>query len=163
METAYIIITLAVLSLISCSSESALDGDKPAITPEAFGENEWPQKWQLMEMSGNIANIPPQRGRDMEWQEHYVLFQDGTFTKIRQWEDQPTQSKGTFRVSSNEHGKFIEFKHDLVNSLVGACVQGPHETLAITSENKLVGTWSMCDGPGLVYERVNYDVSVDGL
>ena len=163
MKTAHTIITLAILFLICCSPEPALEGDKPTATAETFGENEWPQKWQLMEMSGNVAGIPPQRGKEMEWQEYYVLLQDGTFTKIREWKHQPTRSKGTFRFSANEQGKFIDFKHDSVNNLVGACVQGPHETLVITSEKKLVGTWLMCDGPGLVYERVKYDASIDGL
>ena len=163
MKTAYNIITFALLFLISCTSEPPLDSHKADATAETFRADEWPQKWQLVEMSGNIANIPPQRAKEMEWQEYYVLFEDGSFTKDREWSQLPKRSKGTYQISVNEHGKYIEFKHDSANNLVGACIQGPAETLAITSENKLVGTWLMCDGPGLLYERVEYDVSKDGL
>lgn len=163
MKSFYGIIILTVFFQISCSTEPAVDKTEAEMTRETFAADKWPQKWQLTEMSGNIASIPPQRGNDMEWQEYYLLFEDGAFIKKREWDREPTQSKGTFRFTTNEFGKYIEFKHDSVNSLVGACVQGPDETLVIASENELRGAWSMCDGPGLVYERVKYDVAIDGL
>ena len=45
-------------------------------------EYEFPQKWVLVQMSGDIPNSVT-TGDQMSWQEYYLLKQDGTFIKSR--------------------------------------------------------------------------------
>ncbi len=111
--------------------------------------------WQLVEMSGSFSGIPPTTGDDMEWQETYTLFADNTFTKERQWEGEPKESGGTYQYVTLSDGEFLELSHASENNLIGNCTGDLKELLWFKSENKLEATWRNCDGPGLVYEKVN--------
>ena len=160
MKTIYLL-TSAFLLFTACSSDQMTE--EPAATKEVrnFADDEWPQKWQLVEMTGNMANTPPQKGQDMAWQEWYVLYKDGSFTKTRERGGEITESKGKYTIKSSDDRKYIELAHDADNDLVGSCVSGKIETLAVTSETSLRGTWLICDGPGLEYQRVEYNGAPD--
>jgi len=70
----------------ACTYNNVIEPQKKWVDPVQA-----PEKWQLIEMTGDIANRPPSTGGDMEWQEWYMLFPDHSFTKARV-RDQVTSS-----------------------------------------------------------------------
>lgn len=143
MKTKLILLFLIGI-LVSCMSEKNL--------------KECPEKWQLIEMSGNIANVPPSTGSDMSWQEWYLLNPDNTFTKTRERDNVTTEENGTYAIVTLSDGNYLELVYSSKNDMVGNCLNEPKEFLKINSEDELLtGTWSACDGPGLIYEKVEYD------
>ncbi len=137
-----IILTFLIGILVSCSSDKEID-----IEP-------CPVKWQLVRMSGNIANIPPSTGSDMAWQEWYVLYPDDTFIKTRERDNAVNEEKGTYAIVTLSDGEYLELTYKLKNDLIGNCSIDAKELLKINSEDELIGTWWACDGPGLFYEKV---------
>ena len=113
----------------------------------------YPQKWQLMEMPGNIADVPPSTGSDMAWQEYYLLYSDSIFIKSREEKNVITEETGRFAFVTLSDGKYLELIYELNNDQIGNCTSEAKELLKLATENKLIGTWWACDGPGLVYER----------
>jgi hypothetical protein len=118
-------------------------------------ENACTVKWQLVEMSGNMANVPPQKGEDMGWQESYILQADSTFTKERRG-DKQLQASGSYKMMTIGEEQFIEFSYNAASEIIGSCLGANKETLRL-SDGKLYGTWQACDGPGLTYERMTVD------
>lgn len=113
-----------------------------------------PVKWQLTSMSGNISNVPPTTGSDMDWQEWYLLYADNSFTKTRDRNNSVTEAAGTYRFITLSDGQYLELTYKADNSLIGNCVADLKELLKVAPEDELTGTWSACDGPGLVYKKV---------
>ena len=147
-----IFVSVITGSLISCSFNKGID---PENLNEKFDPAQYPQKWQLIEMSGSIATVPPSTGSDMYWQEYYLLYSDNTFIKFRKLEDNVvTKGTGNYALVILSDGKYLELIYESNNDLVGNCTGDANELLYLNSENKLIGTWSACDGPGLIYERV---------
>jgi len=140
-----IILTFLIGTLISCSSDKEIQREP------------CPEKWQLIKMSGNDANIPPSTGSDMAWQESYLLYPNGTFTKTRKRDNVTTEENGTYAIITLSDGKYLELVYKSKNDLIGNCTIEAKELLKITSEKELVGTWWACDGPGLFYEKVEYN------
>ncbi len=134
---------LIIFNIVSCSKDYN------------FASDQYPQKWQLIEMSGSIANVPPTGGSDMAWQEYYLLKSDSTFMKVRETDNVVKEEAGTFTFINLSDGKYLELIYTSDNDLIGNCTSEPKELLKLNSENKLIGTWWACDGPGLVYERVD--------
>lgn len=132
-------IFIIILVLGSCTKE--------------FDLEKFPQKWQLISMSGQILNSTT-TGPDMEWQETYFLNSNGTFTKSRERNGILTEASGTFVFKDLSDGKFLELSYESGTTLVASCTPGLKETLWVRSERKITGTWSYCDGPGLEYERI---------
>ncbi|MDH5475899.1 MAG: hypothetical protein OEX22_09435 [Cyclobacteriaceae bacterium] len=129
-------------TLTSCSYDEVLDSEQ------------YPQKWKLIEMSGNIANVPPSTGSDMTWQEEYLLYSDNTFIKSRERGNVVMEEIGTFDFVILSDGKYLELIYESDNDLIGNCTSKAEELLKLSSDNKLTGTWQACDGPGLVYKRI---------
>ena len=126
------------------------------VQPEKRGVAlEQPEKWQLVEMSGNIANVPPATGNNMTWQEWYVLYPDHSFTKTRVRDNITTSANGSYSVISSDK-QYLELMYPSDNTLIGNCTAEAKELFAIF-ENKIVSTWSMCDGPGLTYKKVKIE------
>ncbi len=115
----------------------------------------YPQKWQLVEMSGNIVNVSPSTGSDMAWQEYYILYDDNTFVKSRNRRNTINEEAGTFSFIDLSDGQYLELAYESDNDIIGNCSSEFKELLKLTSEYELVGTWLACDGPGLVYKRVD--------
>lgn len=112
-------------------------------------------KWQLVEMTGNMADVPPLKGEDMSWQESYTLKPDSTFTKERRG-DKQLQASGRYKFVEIGDEQFIEFNYDAASEIIGSCYAGSNEMLRLLN-GKLYGTWQACDGPGLTYERMTVD------
>ena len=91
-------------------------------------------------------------GSDMGWQETITLNPDGTFVKTRQEENKIQKATGTYEYVTLSDGKYLELNHEVQSDLVASCSSATKELLKVENNDKLVGTWQMCDGPGLVYE-----------
>lgn len=135
---------LIILSSCITGSESELEKKNP---------NQFPQKWELVQMSGNLANMSPDTGSEMAWQEYYLLKSDSTFTKLRTEEDKTVEEKGNYKFLYLRDGKYLELSYASANELIGNCTGEFQEMLRVESEKKLSGTWGACDGPSLFYER----------
>jgi len=113
-----------------------------------------PEKWQLVEMTGNIANVPPLTESKMPWQEWYVFYPDHSFSKIRVRDNVTIDANGSYRVVTLSDGQYLELLYPSVNDLIGNCSAEAKELLAIKHDDELIGTWWACDGPGLFYKKV---------
>jgi hypothetical protein len=136
-----LIILMLAVGLGSCSSE-------PAHPNELGG----PQKWELVKMTGSMINSVT-TGSDMSWQEYYFLNEDGTFFKSREQNGKVQEARGTYSRTPDEQSVLLTYQSGL--HLRASCLSDPsQEILNIVSSNKLVGTWNICDGPGLEYKLV---------
>jgi hypothetical protein len=138
--------------LISCTSSSELDFAGVDSEP-------YPQKWQLIKMSGQVQDSET-TGDNIFWQEHYLLNRDGSFIKVREQDKNTSEAAGTYEILDkfndglSPDGKYIIFTYPSENMLIGNCTSELTEHLQVTAENTLIGSWHACDGPGLVYKRV---------
>lgn len=135
-----LVMFLIICATLSCSKDENFDPDK------------YPQKWVLVKMTGQIPNSET-TGENMEWQEYYLLNPEGSFMKHREREGIEYEAAGSFTWVDETSGKFLELTFNADNEIIGNCFPTPTETLWLKSEDKLLGTWSNCDGPGLEYER----------
>ena len=137
-------------TLLACSQKEA----DPEVLAAKFNSGKFPQKWQLVSMSGNIANVPPQTGSDMLWQEFYLFNADNTFSKTRERNGVTTAISGKFSLGNIGKENYVELIYAADNEIIGNCYATATEELIIKSDIQLVSTWNACDGPGLVYKRV---------
>ncbi len=147
-----LIIGLFLLSVLTaCTNMEETD---PENLRENLSAEQNLQKWKLVEMSGNVANVPPSTGSSMAWQEYYELRPDHTFVKSREQDSGVIEETGTYAFVTLPDGEYLELTYDADNDLIGNCTSDSKELLFLQAENKLIGTWQACDGPGLVYEKV---------
>jgi hypothetical protein len=134
----------------SCTYNNVIKPEKnnELIPPQA------PTKWQLIQMTGNIANDPPVTGSNMDWQEWYILYPNHSFTKTRVRDKVTTSASGSYAMVTSSDGQYLELSYPTNNNLIGNCSAEPKEFLVIKSEDELASTWSACDGPGLLYKKV---------
>lgn len=105
-------------------------------------------------MTGNVANIPPQTGSDMSWQEFYLFNADGTFSKTRERDGVTKTITGKFSFKNIGQENYMELTYDEDSELIGNCYATATEELIIKSDIQLANTWNACDGPGLMYNKV---------
>lgn len=146
-----IFVTVLIGSFISCSLNKGIE-------PENLEENidieKYSHKWELIEMSGNIANMPTATGSAMEWQEYYILNLDSTFTKSRKRDNIVKEESGTYVFLTLSDGKYLELSYNSDNDLIGNCTSESKELLKLNSDNTMIGTWWACDGPALIYKKI---------
>lgn len=142
-----LILSLSFSTWVACSPHG---NDE---TQEEFSNDTFPQKWQLVEMSGQMANST-RTGKDIDWQEYYLLEKDGTFVKSRTRDGKTTTASGVYELNSNNPTeKQLILTFDEAGDLIGTCFSGDRKEILVFQDNKLSGTWQMCDGPGLIYEQ----------
>lgn len=105
-------------------------------------------------MSGNMPDSETSGDR-MAWQESYVLNEDLSFRKVREQSGETKEASGTYAFVNLSDGQYLELTYNAESELIGNCTGDAKELLRLEDENRLTGTWQACDGPGLVYERVN--------
>ncbi|MEJ8801592.1 hypothetical protein [Pontibacter sp. H249] len=149
-----LLLALALLCVLtSCSKDDTPD----AMTTE-FAAGEYPQKWQLVKMTGNIANAPALTGAAMPWQEFYVFNSNSSFTKTRERNGVTTAASGTFKIENLTTEKLLTLTYSSTNDIIGSCTSAEAtETLGFMSDGTLHNTWNACDGPGLAYKRVKFE------
>ncbi|RIJ36825.1 hypothetical protein [Pontibacter oryzae] len=141
-----VVLPLLVLVLFSC--------DKEKLSAEAeltFKELSEPQKWELVKMSGQIADSET-TGKAMPWQEYYTFNPDGSFTKVRAVEGSLISATGTYKYHITHSEKYIELIYPAYNDLIGSCTSAELKETLIVNENGLQSNWWACDGPGLWYK-----------
>lgn len=134
-------IFIVILAFGSCTSK---DNGK-------LSSEQYPQKWRLVKMSGQMANSET-TGNDMQWQEHYLLHADGTFVKTRDRNGEVSSESGTYEYQDLSDGRYLVLNYKADNPLIGNCTNDLQETLAIQPDGTLLSTWAACDGPGLEYK-----------
>ncbi|WP_221394596.1 hypothetical protein [Dyadobacter sp. NIV53] len=137
-------------TLLACSKKET----SPEGLTTKFNSEKFPQKWQLVSMTGNVANIPPQTGSDMSWQEFYLFNADGTFSKTRERDGVTKTITGKFSFKNIGQENYMELTYDEDSELIGNCYATATEELIIKSDIQLANTWNACDGPGLMYNKV---------
>lgn len=111
-------------------------------------------KWKLVKMTGSTSNSET-KGIDMEWQESYLLNENGTFQKLRETGESRSMASGTFKVISSPNKTTIEFLFSNENTILGSCYSSTlREVMVLSSNNMIYSTWSNRDGPGLEYKKV---------
>lgn len=146
-----------IIALASCTYNN-VELQKTGINSEN-GINQ-PEKWQLVEIYGSIANDPPLTGSNMGMQEWYVFYPDHSFTKTQVRDNVTTTASGSYAVVTSSDGQYLELTYPSDNKLIGNCTAEPKELLSIKSD-RLANTWSMCDGPGLIYKKVKNNVVLE--
>ncbi|MEM1408538.1 MAG: hypothetical protein AAGG59_17270 [Bacteroidota bacterium] len=147
-----LILKSLVIGLIAISCSSVEISELERI--EHLNAESYPQKWELVKMTGSIANQPASTGTDMAWQEYYVLFADGNFIKSRTHENTTGEEIGTYTFKPSSDTNYLELSYKYDSELIGNCSSEPMEFLILDDSNMLVATWWACDGPGLFYKRV---------
>ncbi|MBK8349341.1 MAG: hypothetical protein IPL08_17645 [Saprospiraceae bacterium] len=139
-KSSFLLLCLCVF--YSCSKENIKEA------------NDFPQKWQLFEMTGQIPNSVT-TGINMDRQEYYILKSNNTFVKHREKDGKTFEVKGVFVIKDGSDGKYIELTYDSKNDLIGNCDSSIKEYLSFKSDSEIYNTWSACDGPGLKYKKAN--------
>lgn len=135
---------LAVIAvLFSCNKN-----DDGTAENKLFGD------WRLIQMTGSLPNSE-RSGIGMEWQENYVLHSDGTFQKLRIRDGVVTEVSGIYRLIKSSNGRFLEFVFNSKSEIIGSCDSNLKEEMFFQSENTFSSTWENCDGPGLIYQKVD--------
>lgn len=143
-----ILIVLFSFGIVACVSDNS--GKEDSIL---LKDGQFPQTWELVSMSGMVANVPPTTGDEMAWQEVYLLNGDGTFIKSRDYEGSSIIGTGLYEKLELEDGEYFKFSYESDNDIIGNCTKETIEYLRFETANSLIGTWWACDGPGLFYNR----------
>lgn len=127
--------------LISCSQDNA-------VFPETY-----PQKWKLVKMSGSFSGSET-TGDQMAWQESYLFRSGNTAMKSRTRDGQVTEIQGTYELEKKSDGAYVTITYSSSSDIIGSCTSPSQELLYFNNNAELSSTWQNCDGPGLVYERI---------
>lgn len=145
----YILLLLTFLgSLFSCSADSDMNSEKSNAE-----QGQKANEWKLIKMSGSFKGSET-TGSEMSWQETITLNPDGTFVKTRIQDNEEQKATGTYEYVTLSDGKYLELNHEVQSDLVASCTSATKELLRVEENDQLIGTWQMCDGPGLVYKNV---------
>ncbi len=128
------------ISLVSCSDND----DKPSAS--------YVGQWTLTRMgSGN----PAANSIDvLLWEESYTFNSNNTFSKTRKKDGKTTTISGTYSVVKTTDQTQFELNYIAESDIIASCTSNIKENLyIINSIGSLYGTWSICDGPMLVYEK----------
>ena len=115
-------------------------------------ENQIIGNWKLIKMTNSMSNSETS-GSEMEWQETYQLFSDGTFLKSRDKDGNLTEVSGTFNFINNSNGALIELTFDTQSDIIGSCTANKKENLNLQSDTIFTNSWNACDGPTLKYKK----------
>jgi hypothetical protein len=136
------LIFIAFALLISCSGTDV-------IVTQAGCQG----KWELVKMSGRTLNSET-LGTEMEWQEFYLLNDNGTFSKSRTIASNTSQSTGTYNTNTNGTESYIELTYSTQSDIIGSCYGNLKEELYFNTSAILISTWQNCDGPRLEYRKI---------
>ncbi|WPR70582.1 hypothetical protein SLW70_11630 [Flavobacterium sp. NG2] len=134
-----------VLLMTSCSCSR--DSDDEAIEDYYLGS------WELVQMTGSFHGSET-TGQDMEWQERYQFNKNGSFTKRRTTNSGTKEAQGTYYIRKLADEVTLMLRYPEDNDIVASCISQHEEVLYFTDDKSLSGSWSACDGPGLLYKKV---------
>lgn len=137
-----VIITFILLTFINCNSD---DSESEIVLNE---------KWVLTKMTGSIPDSET-TGSEMEWQEFYLFTSGNVVTKSREKDGVITEIKGTYKLTNYSNESLLEITYFEESDIIGSCSSQLTETLYFKPDNILYSTWNNCDGPGLIYKRID--------
>jgi hypothetical protein len=140
-------LTIIIVAFLTVFSSCTKDNEETTTV-------DYSEKWTLVKMSGSKLNSETS-GTAMEWQEYYLLNNDGTFTKSRVRNAVKTTVSGTYTTIHYQDAKHLELTYLNDNDIIGNCTGDLKEDLYFVASNTLSSTWSACDGPGLEYQKVD--------
>lgn len=128
------------ISLVSCSDND----DKPS--------ESYVGRWTLTRMG---SNNPAANSIDvLEWEESYIFNSNNTFSKTRKRDGKTTTISGTYSVVKTTDQIQFELSYTAESDIIASCISNVKENLYIVNSiGNLYGTWTICDGPMLVYEK----------
>lgn len=166
MKTNMVLLFTAIFTVVlSCNSDPSEQKEevKEEVNPSdlsagetvlPLSEEEFPQEWQLVTMSGMLANSETS-GEEMEYQEIYRFLPDQTFSKTRIQDDSSTEASGTFSIIRNEAGEeYFKLSYSEENVLIENCDGGKEEWLLLDQEKNLRGTANACDHLSKTYRQI---------
>ena len=149
MKLKIIILVLGIIAN-SCSKND----DESKVEPLDLSVMEYPQRWDLFQMSTGMLANSEVTGDAMEYQEYYIFNDDNTFSKTRIQNQEEITEKGYFSISELDNRQAFRLKFNQENELIGNCSMEPVEFLYLDDDNKtLLSNWWACDGPGLFYAQ----------
>lgn len=110
--------------------------------------------WKLIQITGSFPNSLT-TGTEMDWQETYRLFIDGTFQKSRNRNGIIIEVSGTYNLITNPNETLLELNFNIESEIVGSCISTTKETMRLQSKTIFLSSWNACDGPGLKYEKTD--------
>ena len=150
-----ILSVLAVAAVLFSCSQKEFDDVVPCTETFVPEVEQFPQAWRLVKMTGSWTNTET-TGEEMSWQELIELKADNTFIKTRKQDGKTKEGTGTFTFSAdpNDNAVTLTLTYSSGKELIASCVSVTDaELYYFRTKCKMIGTWSMCDGPGLEYER----------
>lgn len=150
MTQKIILSLIFIISLSSCTKEQTVASEDLSNEPVSITATE---KWQLVRMTGSMPNSG-RTGAAMAWQEFYLLNPDKTFVKSREQSGTTSNANGTYKFITLSEQQYVALTYSSKNPLIGNCTGELKEYLLIESEDKMSGTWNICDGPGLEYKKI---------
>lgn len=151
MKFKIIILVLGIIAN-SCSKSN----DEPKVEPLDLSVMEFPQRWELFQMSSGMVPNSEITGDEMEYQEYYIFNDDTTFSKTRIQDQEEITEKGSYSIVEMDNRQTFRIRFNQDNDLIGNCSMEPVEFLYLDDDNKtLLSNWWACDGPGLSYKQIS--------
>ena len=134
----YIIGLVLFLSIFSCNI------DNPSY-PELHTPNNFPQKWELEQMSFPSEN-EQQKGLKMAWQESYLLLPDSTFLKKRMTATETITAEGKFYTEKQNDDLYIHFEFNEKSKTLDSSAFTEKQRLLFSTEEDKMTLISMQNG-----------------
>jgi len=149
MKLKIIILVLGIIAN-SCSKSN----DEPKVEPLDLLVMEFPQRWDLFQMSSGMVPNLEITGDEIEYKEYYIFYKDNTFSKTRIQDQEVITEKGSYSIAEMDNRQAFRLRFNQDNDLIGNCSMEPVEFLYLDDDNKtLLSNWWACDGPGLFYAQ----------
>ena len=116
-------------------------------------EEQFPQQWQLIRMSGTY-NEGWKTGAELDYQEFYLLNPDSTFLKSRLQDGLRISAYGTFSIRDIDDDTYFVFSYSEENEITGLCGSSLTEEALILNGSYITESAPACESPILTYFRV---------
>ena len=116
-------------------------------------EEGFPQTWRLVQVNAGMSGIIYKEA-NLPWEENLILNEGNTFNRTRIVENSTLTASGQFRFLEVNNETQLLLSHDESSQLIENCSRDKDEILCLISFDQLSGGSLPCDGPGLLYKRV---------
>ncbi|MDT0605886.1 hypothetical protein [Croceitalea rosinachiae] len=138
---------IIIVSLILLSAACSGTNDNQVL------EEGFPQTWKLVQVNAGMSGVIYNED-NLPWEENLILNEGNTFNRTRIVENLTLNASGEFRFLEVNNETQLLLAHDESSQLVENCSRDKDEILRVISFNQLSGGSLPCDGPGLLYRRI---------
>lgn len=109
----------------------------------------------LVSIKQGMTNSSDNNG-ELSMNQSYSFSDDGNFIKSQTSKRNTLElfGVGTYANEKTEEGISYYLNYKEHNGIVGSCSGNNQEELLLRKDGKLQNSWMMCDGPFLVYEKI---------